>query len=127
MVTSSVLTCACAIDSPQTHPCWQKERFTRRHSATLLRFFSEPEEGMLSARCKRVTMDFSLLSIPSVSENVPPPAISLQVQNNERSPFPSYLLLHSPAKSVPPGSERASEIVRESVCVCCACSRPFLC
>eukprot|EP00064_Thunnus_orientalis_P001061 superscaffoldBa00000065_g1062 len=56
------------------------EKFVRRHSVNVLRFFAETEESVLSVRTKRVTMDFSLLSVPCVPERDLQPTISLQNQ-----------------------------------------------
>ena len=56
---------------------------------------------MLSVRSKRVTMDFSLLSVPCVTESAPQPIISLQV-------------LHTvilPRRSVPSGNVSVCESV----------------
>ncbi|XP_077077555.1 dedicator of cytokinesis protein 9 isoform X4 [Siphateles boraxobius] len=49
-----------SVDKP--HPLDKRAGFTRRHSASVLRFFTDCEETSLSARLKRQTMDFSLLS-----------------------------------------------------------------
>lgn len=78
---------------------WQTEKFVRRHSINVLRFFTETEEPMLSVRTKRVTMDFSLLTAPCVPESALQSSISLQVQNT------SFLHTVSP-RSVPSGSDR---------------------
>ncbi len=51
--------------------CVQRESFTRRHSASILRFFTDSEETPLSALLKRQTMDFSLLSTPSEQHTHP--------------------------------------------------------
>ncbi|KAI2660393.1 Dedicator of cytokinesis protein 9 [Labeo rohita] len=58
-----------SIDKP--HPLDKREGFTRRHSASVLRFFTDSEETSLSARLKRQTMDFSLLSTPSEQHTHP--------------------------------------------------------
>ncbi|XP_016424097.1 dedicator of cytokinesis protein 9 [Sinocyclocheilus rhinocerous] len=58
-----------SIDKP--HPLDKRERFTRRHSSSMLRFFTDSEERSLSARLKRQTMDFSLLSTPT-EQHTPP-------------------------------------------------------
>lgn len=42
----------------------------------------ETDESMLSLRSKRVTVDFSLLSVPCVPESALQPVISLQVQKS---------------------------------------------
>ncbi|CAB1346948.1 unnamed protein product [Coregonus sp. 'balchen'] len=52
----------------------KKDNYRRRHSANVLRLFSEPED---SIRSKRATVDFSLLTVPSVSENHNQPASAL--------------------------------------------------
>lgn len=47
-----------------------KERFTRRHTLTVLPLPLEPEDSApLSWAAKRVTMDFSLLSSPALNDN----------------------------------------------------------
>ncbi|XP_016127065.1 dedicator of cytokinesis protein 9-like [Sinocyclocheilus grahami] len=47
-----------------------KERFTRRHTLTVLPLPLEPEDSSpLSRAAKRVTMDFSLLSSPTLDDN----------------------------------------------------------
>lgn len=58
----------------------QMETRVRRHSVNVLHFFTETEESMPSMRTKRVTMDFSLLSTPSVTESALQPC-ALQVQS----------------------------------------------
>ena len=60
---------------------WQKDKSVRRHSTNVLRYFTDTEElHVLSVRSKRLTMDFSLLS---VAENAPEqPNVSHQVHEN---------------------------------------------
>ncbi|XP_056098396.1 dedicator of cytokinesis protein 9 isoform X1 [Rhinichthys klamathensis goyatoka] len=58
-----------SVDKP--HPLDKRAGFTRRHSASVLRFFTDSEETSLSARLKRQTMDFSLLSTPSEQHTHP--------------------------------------------------------
>ncbi|KAM9710203.1 dedicator of cytokinesis protein 9 isoform 3-T3 [Menidia menidia] len=56
------------------------EKFVRRHSLNVLRFFTDTEESMPSLRSKRATMDFSLLTAPCVPESALQSSISLQNQ-----------------------------------------------
>ncbi|XP_076119975.1 dedicator of cytokinesis protein 9 isoform X7 [Alosa pseudoharengus] len=67
----------------------KRERFTRRHSASVLRLFAEADDHTLSARVKRATMDFSLLSIPSLPES---PHASGALQNQPASALGSSML-----------------------------------
>ncbi|KAI1899017.1 hypothetical protein AGOR_G00078350 [Albula goreensis] len=59
---------------------FQRDKFARRHSANVLRYFSESEDTVLSTRAKRVTMDFSLLSVPALQENIVHASFPLQHQ-----------------------------------------------
>ncbi|XP_073768449.1 dedicator of cytokinesis protein 9 isoform X8 [Danio rerio] len=54
------------------HPLDKREGFRRRHSASMLRFFTDSEETPLSARLKRQTMDFSLLSTAPSEQHTHP-------------------------------------------------------
>lgn len=65
---------------PQYFHGGQMETFVRRHSVSVLHL-AEPEESMLVVHRKRVTVDFSLLSAPCVSEAEPQASIAFQVQN----------------------------------------------
>lgn len=69
---------------------------------------------MLSVHSKRATMDFSLLTVPSVPERALQSSSSLQVQNTS--------LLHTvPPRSVPSGNDSGC------VCVGALNSKPLLC
>lgn len=73
---------------------------------------------MLSVHSKRATMDFSLLTVPSVPERALQSSSSLQVQNTS--------LLHTvPPRSVPSGND--SVCVCAGVCVDALNSKPLLC
>lgn len=75
---------------PPLHcPCgwpWQTDGFVRRHSVNVRRYFAEKEE--LPSRTKRVTMDFSLLSVPCGPQSALRPSISLQVKRDPPPPSP---------------------------------------
>lgn len=109
--SQSLLTCTINSLTPHLYGWpWQTEKFVRRHSVNVLRFFAETEESALSVRTKRVTMDFSLLSVPCVPESALQPTVSLQVQNES--------FFHTvPYRSVPSGNVR----------VCVLNPKPFLC
>lgn len=59
---------------------WQREKLLRRHSAHAMRPNGEEEENSHPAKKNRVTMDFSLLTIPALPEKILHAAFSLQLQ-----------------------------------------------
>ncbi|XP_075280246.1 dedicator of cytokinesis protein 9 isoform X5 [Opisthocomus hoazin] len=63
----------------------KREKLLRRHSAHAMRPNEEEEENSHPARKKRVTMDFSLLTIPALPEKILHAAFSLQLQENQQS------------------------------------------
>lgn len=58
----------------------QREKLLRRHSACAMRSAGEEEESGQPARKHRVTVDFSLLTIPPLPEDTLPAAPSLPPQ-----------------------------------------------
>ncbi|KAG7463763.1 hypothetical protein MATL_G00180100 [Megalops atlanticus] len=66
--------------SDKTNSLDKREKFTRRHSAAVLRALPESEDTVLSTRAKRYTMDFSLLTVPALQENVVHAGFALQNQ-----------------------------------------------
>ncbi|KAM9021491.1 dedicator of cytokinesis protein 9 isoform 8-T8 [Ara ararauna] len=63
----------------------KREKLLRRHSAHAMRPNGEEEENSHPAKKNRVTMDFSLLTIPALPENILHAAFSLQLQENHQS------------------------------------------
>ncbi|XP_054370103.1 dedicator of cytokinesis protein 9 isoform X5 [Molothrus ater] len=63
----------------------KREKLLRRHSAHALRPGGEEEENCHPPKKKRVTMDFSLLTIPALPENILHTTFSLQLQENQQS------------------------------------------
>ncbi|XP_069658510.1 dedicator of cytokinesis protein 9 isoform X1 [Haliaeetus albicilla] len=63
----------------------EREKLLRRHSAHAMRPNGEEEENSHPAKKNRVTMDFSLLTIPALPENILHAAFSLQSQENQQS------------------------------------------
>ncbi|KAM9246631.1 dedicator of cytokinesis protein 9 isoform 1-T1 [Leptosomus discolor] len=63
----------------------KREKLLRRHSAYAMRPNGEEEENSHPAKKNRVTMDFSLLTIPALPENILHAAFSLQLQENQQS------------------------------------------
>jgi len=59
---------------------WQREKLLRRHSAHAMRPNGGEEENSHPAKKNRVTMDFSLLTIPVLPEKIMHAAFSLQLQ-----------------------------------------------
>lgn len=59
---------------------WQREKLLRRHSAHALRPNGEEEEISHPPKKNRVTMDFSLLTIPALPEKILHTTFSLQLQ-----------------------------------------------
>ncbi|XP_026709317.1 dedicator of cytokinesis protein 9 isoform X13 [Athene cunicularia] len=63
----------------------QREKLLRRHSAHAMRPNGGEEENSHPAKKNRVTMDFSLLTIPAFPEKILHAAFSLQLQENQQS------------------------------------------
>ncbi|XP_071287023.1 dedicator of cytokinesis protein 9 isoform X6 [Agelaius tricolor] len=63
----------------------KREKLLRRHSAHALRPGGEEEENCHPPKKNRVTMDFSLLTIPALPENILHTTFSLQLQENQQS------------------------------------------
>ncbi|XP_052641680.1 dedicator of cytokinesis protein 9 isoform X5 [Harpia harpyja] len=63
----------------------EREKLLRRHSAHAMRPNGEEEENSHPAKKNRVTMDFSLLTIPALPEKILHAAFSLQSQENQQS------------------------------------------
>ncbi|XP_037232574.1 dedicator of cytokinesis protein 9 isoform X7 [Falco rusticolus] len=63
----------------------KREKLLRRHSAHAMRPNGEEEENSHPAKKNRVTMDFSLLTIPALPEKILHAAFSLQLQENQQS------------------------------------------
>uniref|UniRef100_A0A8C0Z538 Dedicator of cytokinesis 9 n=1 Tax=Canis lupus familiaris TaxID=9615 RepID=A0A8C0Z538_CANLF len=63
----------------------KSEKLLRRHSACVIRSAGEEEESCQSARKNRVTVDFSLLTIPTLPEETLHAAPSLTLQEHQQS------------------------------------------
>ncbi|XP_064502109.1 dedicator of cytokinesis protein 9 isoform X5 [Pseudopipra pipra] len=63
----------------------KREKLLRRHSAYAICPNGEEEENSHPAKKNRVTMDFSLLTIPALPEKILHTAFSLQLQENQQS------------------------------------------
>ncbi|XP_071663071.1 dedicator of cytokinesis protein 9 isoform X10 [Patagioenas fasciata] len=63
----------------------KREKLLRRHSAHAMRPNGEEEENSHPAKKNRVTMDFSLLTVPALPEKILHAAFSLQLQENQQS------------------------------------------
>ncbi|XP_071888545.1 dedicator of cytokinesis protein 9 isoform X10 [Anas platyrhynchos] len=63
----------------------KREKLLRRHSAHAMRPNGEEEENSHPAKKYRVTMDFSLLTIPVLPEKIMHAAFPLQLQENQQS------------------------------------------
>ncbi|XP_066842626.1 dedicator of cytokinesis protein 9 isoform X10 [Anser cygnoides] len=63
----------------------KREKLLRRHSAHAMRPNGEEEENSHPAKKNRVTMDFSLLTIPVLPEKIMHAAFPLQLQENQQS------------------------------------------
>ncbi|XP_041899121.1 dedicator of cytokinesis protein 9 isoform X3 [Corvus kubaryi] len=63
----------------------KREKLLRRHSAHALRPNGEEEENSHPPKKNRVTMDFSLLTIPALPEKILHTTFSLQLQENQQS------------------------------------------
>ncbi|XP_053916769.1 dedicator of cytokinesis protein 9 isoform X2 [Cuculus canorus] len=62
----------------------KREKLLRRHSAHAMRTNGEEEENSHPVKKNRVTMDFSLLTIPALPEKILHAAFSLQLQENQQ-------------------------------------------
>ncbi|XP_069734810.1 dedicator of cytokinesis protein 9 isoform X3 [Phaenicophaeus curvirostris] len=63
----------------------KREKLLRRHSAHAMRPNGEEEENSHLVKKNRVTMDFSLLTVPALPEKILHAAFSLQLQENQPS------------------------------------------
>ncbi|KAM6286665.1 dedicator of cytokinesis protein 9 isoform 6-T6 [Spheniscus humboldti] len=63
----------------------KREKLLRRHSAHAMHPNGGEEENSHPAKKNRVTMDFSLLTIPALPEKILHAAFSLQLQENQQS------------------------------------------
>ncbi|KAM8821681.1 dedicator of cytokinesis protein 9 isoform 4-T4 [Eudromia elegans] len=63
----------------------KREKLLRRHSAHTMRPNGEEEENSHPAKKNRVTMDFSLLTIPTLPEKILHAALSLQLPENQQA------------------------------------------
>lgn len=128
MDTLSVLTCACAIDSPHPTPAGRRKSLRGDTLPLCCASFRSPRKSCSPLAPSGSPWTFPCSLFPVSQRMSHSRLFHSKYRMMNTLPFP-YFLLHPPAKSVPPGSERASErdseIERESVCVCMFALGPF--
>ncbi|KAL0614613.1 Dedicator of cytokinesis protein 9 [Plecturocebus cupreus] len=72
-------------NSEKSNSLDKREKLLRRHSACVIRSAGEEEESCQSARKNRVTVDFSLLTVPPLPEETMHTAPSLPLPENQQS------------------------------------------